>query len=152
VTDLGPIAKELAKLIRVLSSDKDGEVVAAWRGIMRKLLTIGADVHDLADRVEKPGGEISDADMEKIYKAGVEEGQRQEKQARAVARGNGSSANFPSAQDMAVFCHQRYDNLRSEWEREFVTNMAAWTRTVRPLSPKQQQHLEKIYIKLGGRI
>jgi hypothetical protein len=59
---------------------------------------------------------------------------------------------FPSAQDMAIFCYQNIGKLKSEWENEFVTNMASWTRTIRPLSPKQQQHLEKIYIKLGGRI
>ena len=152
MTDLGPIAKELAKLIRVLSSDKDGEVVAAWHGVIRKLKSIGADLHDLAERIEKPSGEISDADMEKIYKAGVDEGQRQERQARAVARSNGSSANFPSAQDMAMFCFTKRASLRNPWELEFIDNMAAWTRTIRPLSPKQQAHLEKIYIKLGGRI
>src|SRR6516162_5227759 len=120
MTDLGPIAKDLAKLIRLLASDKDGEVVAAWHGVIRKLKSIGADMHDLAERIEKPSGEISDADMEKIYKAGVEEGQRQEKQARAVARSNGSSANFPSAQDMAMFCHQNIAKTKSEWEIEFI--------------------------------
>jgi hypothetical protein len=152
MTDLKPIAGKLANFVRLLASDKDGEVVGAARALNRVLKSIGADFHDLADRVEKPGGEISDADMEKIYKAGIEEGQRQEKQARAMARGNGSSANFPSAQDMAMFCYQNKAKLRSEWELEFTDNMAAWTRTVRPLSPKQQAHLEKIYIKLGGRI
>jgi len=152
VTDLKPIAGKLANFVRLLASDKDGEVVGAARALDRVLKSIGADFHDLADRVERPGGEISDADMEKIFQAGVQEGQRMEKQARAVARSNGSSANFPSAQDMAMFCHQNLANARSEWEREFIVNMAAWTRTVRPLSPKQQAHLEKIYIKLGGRI
>jgi hypothetical protein len=152
MTDLGPIKKDLAKLIRLLASDKDGEVIAARHGLIRKLKSIGADIHDLADRIENPVGEISEAEMEKIYKAGVEEGRRAEKQARAVAiRGNGP-VEFPSAQDMAIFCYQNKANLKSEWENEFVVNMASWTRTIRPLSPKQQMHLEKIYIKLGGRI
>jgi len=152
MTDLTPIAKDLAKLIRVLSSDKDGEVVAAWRGVIRKLLTIGADIHDLADRIERSVGEISEQEMEKIYQAGISEGRRLEKQARAVAvRGNGP-VEFPSARDMAMFCYQNKAKLRSDWENEFVVNMAGWTRTIRPLSPKQQQHLEKIFIKLGGRI
>jgi len=152
MTDLGPIAKDLAKLIRLLASDKDGEVVAAWHGVIRKLKSIGADMHDLAERIEHPVGELSQGEMEKIYNAGFADGQRREKQDRAVARGNGSALNFPSPQDMAVFCYQNRANLKSEWEDEFVANMAAWTRTVRPLSPKQQMHLEKIFIKLGGRI
>jgi hypothetical protein len=57
---------------------------------------------------------------------------------------------FPSAADMAMYCYQRIDRL-SDWEQEFITNMASWTRT-RPLSLKQQAHLEKIYLKLGGRV
>jgi hypothetical protein len=57
---------------------------------------------------------------------------------------------FPSAVDMAIYCYQRLDRL-NEWESEFATNMVSWTRT-KPLSLKQQAHLEKIYLKLGGRI
>ena len=151
MTDLGSIAGKLANFIRLLASDKDGEVVAAARALNRVLLGIGADFHDLAERIEKPSGEISQAEMEKIYNAGIEEGQRREKQARAVARYNGSTANFPSPSDMAMFCFRNQANLRSDWEIEFVQNMASWTRT-RPLSQKQQAHLEKIFIKLGGRI
>jgi len=51
---------------------------------------------------------------------------------------------------MAIYCYQRLDRL-NEWESEFATNMVSWTRT-KPLSLKQQAHLEKIYLKLGGRI
>jgi hypothetical protein len=52
---------------------------------------------------------------------------------------------------MAMHCYRNLAELHSEWEIEFIENMAAWTRT-RPLSAKQQAHLEKIYIKLRGRI
>jgi hypothetical protein len=152
MTDLSSIAEKLAKFVRLLASDKDGEVVAAARSIDRVLKSIGADFHDLAERVEHKTGALSQAEMEQIYNAGIKEGIRQEKQARAVAIRSNGPLDFPSAQDMAMHCYQKITSLKSEWEVEFVTNMAAWTRTPRPLSPKQQAHLEKIFIKLGGRI
>ena len=49
---------------------------------------------------------------------------------------------------MAAFCYQRIDDL-NDWESEFVTNMVSWTRA---LSLKQQAHLEKAYLKLGGEV
>ena len=42
------IRPKLAKLIAVLSSDRDGEVVATVRAIGRTLQGAGADFHDLA--------------------------------------------------------------------------------------------------------
>src|SRR5688572_3970247 len=54
MTALAPIALRLGQLIRLLSSDKDGEVVAAVRAIDRTLKAAGADIHALADLVERP--------------------------------------------------------------------------------------------------
>jgi hypothetical protein len=42
----------LSKLIKMLSSPNDGEVVAAARALQRALAQQGADIHDLAGRVE----------------------------------------------------------------------------------------------------
>jgi hypothetical protein len=149
VTDLTPIAPKLANAIRLLASDKDGEVVAAWRAIIRTLQGIGADIHDIADRIEHSGnGALSEAEMQEIFDAGIKEGIRRVEQKMHQSIG---APQFPAPRDMAAHCYQRIDELRSEWEKEFITNMASWTRT-RPLSPKQQGHLEKIYIKLHGRI
>lgn len=48
MTALAPVAPKLAKLIPLLSSDKDGEVVATARAIERMLRGIGLDLHALA--------------------------------------------------------------------------------------------------------
>ena len=61
-----------------------------------------------------------------------------------------SAPQFPSAADMALYCYQRLDRC-NEWETEFATNMAAWTRR-RPLTVKQQARLEELFIKLGGKV
>jgi hypothetical protein len=151
VTDIAPVAGDLAKCIRLLASDKDGDVVAAWRGLIRKLKSIGADIHDLAACIEHSGnGALSEHEMQEIFDAGVKEGARQVEQKMRANQLQRIVPQFPSAADMAMYCYQRVDRL-SDWEQEFITNMASWTRT-RPLSAKQQAHLEKIFLKLGGRV
>ena len=152
MTDITSIAGDLAKCIRLLASDKDGDVVAAWHGMIRKLKSIGADIHDVADRIEHSGnGALVEAELKEVYDAGVKEGVRREKAQASHGVPQGVAVQFPSARDMAMHCYRNLAELRSEWEQEFITNMASWTRT-RPLSSKQQAHLEKIYIKLRGRI
>jgi hypothetical protein len=147
VTDLTPIAGTLAKCIRMLASDKDGDVVAAWHAIIRTLQGIGADIHDVAARIEHSGnGALSEQEMQEIY-----EGVRQVEQKMRANQLQRIVPQFPPAADMAMHCYRNIDELKSDWKREFISNMAAWTRT-RPLSAKQQAHLEKIYLKLGGRI
>ena len=152
MTDLVSIAPKLANLIRRLSSDQDGEVVATARALNRTLQSIGADIHDIADRIEHSGnGALVEAELKEVYDAGVKEGVRREKAQASHGVPQGVAVQFPSARDMAMHCYRNLAELRSEWEQEFITNMASWTRT-RPLSSKQQAHLEKIYIKLRARI
>jgi hypothetical protein len=155
VTDLAPINGKLANLIRRLSSNSDGEVVATARAIIRTLQGIGADIHDVADRIEHAGnGALAENEMQEIYNAGIKEGARlaiQKMQAQ-MARGSPQhlTPQFPSPQDMAFFCYQRL-NQCNEWENEFATNMMSWTRR-RPLTMKQQARLEELYLRLGGKV
>jgi hypothetical protein len=75
VTDLAPIAGKVANLIRRLASDKDGEVVAVARALIRTLNSFGADIHDVAERVENSGNAtLSEAEMREIYNAGIAAG------------------------------------------------------------------------------
>nr|USU31054.1 hypothetical protein NG677_17135 [Methylobacterium sp. OTU13CASTA1] len=47
------LAQRVAKLVPLLASDKDGEVIAAARAIARTLTTAGTDLHDLADTLNR---------------------------------------------------------------------------------------------------
>lgn len=47
------LSARLAKFMRLLSSDKDGEVIAAAGAIRRVLLAADLDIHDLADVIER---------------------------------------------------------------------------------------------------
>jgi hypothetical protein len=146
---LTPIAGKLAKLLRMLSSNREHEVVAAAQALCRTLESTGTDIHALAAIVEH-GGELNQAEMRKLYDAGYQAG------ARAVEskqHGNGDFHNVdgtPAWNEIALFCQQNNDRLR-ENERTFVNDMAA--RTVwREPSPKQEKWLRSIFYRLGGKI
>jgi DNA-binding transcriptional ArsR family regulator len=49
-----PIAATVAKLIRLLGSDRDGEVVASAHALRRVLAGAGLTLHDLAQAIERP--------------------------------------------------------------------------------------------------
>jgi hypothetical protein len=111
------IAPTLAKLIRLLSSDRDGEVVASVHAMRRLLASIGLSLHDLADVIELPA-----------YKTGFSNATR-------------FHDDDPDWRVMAKACAQcRY--LLSERERAFVATMARWRG--KP-SRKQRDWLEAIY-------
>jgi hypothetical protein len=73
MSTLAPIADKLGKLLRLLSSSHDGEVVAAARGIDRTLKSVGLDVHALADGIATEK-KFTEADALEIYQNGVDAG------------------------------------------------------------------------------
>jgi hypothetical protein len=155
-----PVRSRLAKFLRLLSSDRDGEVLAAARALVGVLRSAGADVHALAEQIEQPnghgerGGKISDEDMQRLYNAGYEAGlQAAEDKFHAEEEDGFASVNgMPSWHVIARCCqrHQLYPRLR-ENEREFVDKMAGQTVWREP-SEKQQKWLKSIFFKLGGRL
>ena len=75
---LAPIVTKLATFVRLLSSDKEGEIVAAAHAIKRTLKSAGTDIHTLAERIEKPNGiGLTEAEMKKLYDAGFSAGMRE---------------------------------------------------------------------------
>jgi hypothetical protein len=59
------VTARLGNVIRRLSSDSDGEIIAAMHVILRLLQSCGGDIHALANHVENGGG-LTDADKQKI--------------------------------------------------------------------------------------
>jgi hypothetical protein len=152
---LAPIADKLGKLIRLLGSDRDGEVVAAAQALQRTLKSAGADLHTLADLVEKPNGHgLSEADMKRIYSAGFEAGLRKAEDAQHGPEAFRDIGGRVTWQSMALYCQQHSDRLREDRHKEFVGDMAAkaannnWGRD---LTPKQLSYLQSLYFKLGGK-
>jgi hypothetical protein len=148
---LSPIVGKLAACIRMLSSDKDGDVVNAARGLTRMLKGVGADIHALADRIEKPnGGALTDTEMKKLYNAGYEDGVRA---AENKMHGNSDFHDidgFPAWSEIALYCQHNNRRLRPT-EQEFVNDMAAQTVWREP-TPKQAKWLKSIFLRLGGKL
>jgi hypothetical protein len=100
---LTPITDKVNKLIRLLSSDNDGEVLAAARALRRTLQTHGADLHTLAAAIER-----SDAVKLGLYQAGFEDGKRATEDAQPVSFLMSRCVNW---HEMALWCQQRSDRL-----------------------------------------
>jgi hypothetical protein len=90
--DLGT-AEKLQKFVKLLTSDQDGEVVAAARAICRALRNAGSDIHEFADRL-RSGARLSEAERRKIYEAGVKDGKN--------ASAKFSDVDGPSYYEMAI--------------------------------------------------
>ena len=120
-----PLEQKLGTFIRMLASERDGEVVAAARAIVRTLKGAGADIHVLAERVEKAnGGELTEAEMRKLYDAGYGAGVR-----AAEAKQHGPSDFYnvdgtpawrsrASASTAAIDCERRSADSSTIWRRE----------------------------------
>jgi hypothetical protein len=133
--------EKLEKLVRLLSSDKDHEVLSAARAITRTLSSAGSDIHELVARVKG----VSEADMQRIYDARVQEG----KDTAAAAAGF-KSTDGPSWLEMAEYCAGHDDGRLSAKERGFVEDMVRWCARREP-SEKQAKWLHVLWVRLGRR-
>jgi hypothetical protein len=140
-----PVADRIGKLLKLLSSPRDGEVLGAARAILRTLEGAGADIHELAARVE--GGKLSTADMQRIYDAAFADGRRA---AEATQPADAWQDVEPNWQEIATECRDRGDGRLTPREHEFVNDMVRWTVYRKP-SEKQAKWLHSIYVRLGRR-
>jgi hypothetical protein len=148
---LAPIATKLAIFVRLLPSDKDGEIIAAAHAIKRTLGAAGTDMHALAERIEESNGNgLSEAEMKKLYDAGYSDGQRDAENKRFGPADFHNIDGTPDWHQMALYCQQRSNLLRGQ-ESTFINDMAS--RTVwREPTEKQAKWLRSIFHRLGGRI
>jgi hypothetical protein len=109
------IAHRLGQLIRLLASDKDGEVLAAARAISRVLNSVGLSFHELAILIEEAITPAAPADpMERA--AGPD-------------------------QCTAVDILAKHFGRLTDWDRKFLRDIAHWRGA---LTPKQRAKLEEI--------
>ena len=132
-----PVADKLGKLLKLLSSPRDGEVVAAARAILRTLEGAGADIHELAERVE--GRKLSQAEMQRIYDKAYRDGR---------ADAGFGSVDPPSFYEMACEIKHKANGRLREKEHEFVADMVRWCARREP-SEKQAKWLHDIYCRIG---
>lgn len=114
-------ASKVAKLIRLLASDRDGEVLGAVAALRRTLDSTGHDLHSLAEIVSPPL--LPNPPRIRSWRSGESDWQA-----------------------MARWCHARHGHLSLK-DRDFVKSMLYRRGTP---TPGQQSWLVDLYLKCGG--
>jgi hypothetical protein len=128
MSDIAFAVPKIAKLIPLLASDHDGEVVATARAIDRTLKSAGLDLHDLAQAMAAPK-------IPTVY--------------------GGRAARQPAQRptslwDIAVWLRTHVGSRMNHKEQKFVADMASRLAAGCRASKKQENWLRNIYAWYGG--
>jgi hypothetical protein len=152
------LEEKIARIVRVLSSDRDGEVLAAVHQLKRVLASHNTDFNGLANGIEKFGnmngndGSLSEGEMEKIYHAGYAKGvEDAENKLHGIDGFRSTNGNSPAWEAVAHFLQRNKHRLDSK-HHDFVDDMAARTAWGREPTEKQHKYLRSLFFKLGGKI
>jgi len=142
------VIDKLGKLLRLLGSNRDGEILGTVAALQRTLQGAGADWHDLAENIGKVNGaKFTEEDAKEIYAAGVQDGRSAAEAERGVGFHNVDDEG-PPWHAIAQECAQHLDQLRDERERQFVQDMVRRTVHRGRLSEKQAKWLRDIYTRV----
>jgi hypothetical protein len=152
--------KKIVSLIRMLGSDKPGEILAAVSAIKRVLESQGRDFNDLGNDIETLTGALNKAEIEQIYTTGHQDGYAKaldDVGSNHVFNLNGfhpvnGSASGSSWQEMAQFVGSKANYLHRDRDREFAESIIEQARWKSTISPAQDKWLRDLYVKLGGKI
>lgn len=143
---------KLGNVIRRLSSNNDGELVATVHAMRRVLESVGADVHALAEHLEKPNnGGLNEAEARKVFDAGYAMGVQDAENKQHGANDFRNTDGKPDWSDVALFLQRNKHRLDSK-HHEFVDDMASRTVWGREPTERQHKYLHSLFFKLGGKI
>jgi hypothetical protein len=148
-------ARKLAGTVRMLTSNKPGDVDAAKQALLRILQSASKDmIFGVAERIEtdpaeiQANGHLNETELKQVFEAGVEHGKKLSAQAQAQTQQ--AYPQMPSAFTMAMYCLERIERLDDK-HHDFIEKMARTSRRY-TLSTRQQAYLEDLYLQLGGSI
>lgn len=134
--------EKVRKLIRLLSSPQDAEVVAAVRALMRTLEADGTDIHALAEAV---GSKLSESDMRVLYDSGFQDGQRAAEkppQFHEVTPWRDMVAEIAASDETNPWLNQK--------ERDFIGDMKRWCQRRDP-SERQGNWIHALWTRARRR-
>jgi hypothetical protein len=154
------LVDRLVKIIVMLSSPNDGDIVNAGRALQRQLASAHTDIHALAAHL-RAGGSLTDEDKQQIkaeianaYAEGVRDGE-------ARAHGGDDLRNTDGSVDwrrVALYVQREKHRLptraQSDKSLEFIADMAMRAQSPHSREPTARQHewLHDLFFKLGGKI
>ena len=124
----------ISRLLPMLSSDKQGEVIAAVNAIGRVLVAGGGNWHDLAKRVDGgfPGAAFGGR--------GETRPPPQPKRTVYVVR---------TLEEMVEILLVKFSDRMSKWERDFCVSLREQLRKSPSISPKQDKILAALSDRFG---
>jgi hypothetical protein len=146
------LARRIGKLVRLMASDKEHETIGALAALQRVQQTEGFSFNVLANLIESlEDRKYSDSDAKIIFMRGEGKGRREETSKQQAPPEFYDADGAPRWYEIATFCQQNRNQLRSDWEREFVSDefVANIIKFGRPTA-KQMPYLVGIFVKLGG--
>jgi hypothetical protein len=148
--------KKIAGLLRLLSSDHQGEVLSAVAALRRT-----CSLNELGDIIESGKGSLSEDDMKKLFDSGFHDGydagfnkgltKGKEFIGKEKYNNNNSSEIYgsPSEDSKKVLYCQKHKNILKSKERKFIEDMVNWTVAFgKSLTSAQRSWLEDIYHRL----
>src|SRR5215468_9007699 len=143
------LEEKIAAVVRLLASDRDGEVIAAVNALKRTLESAGTDINGLAHGIENLGKNtvVPDEIKKKIWDAAVQHTENR------LHGGDDfrSTDGKPTWQAVALFCQRNKQRLRPQ-THEFVDKMASQTVWGREPTQNQHKYLFALFLQLGGKI
>jgi hypothetical protein len=150
--------QKIAQLVRLFGTTARGERVSAWLALERTMDTAGVDWNDVGNWIEHGGelerddGTYSEGEMQEFRQASRAEGvEIGIKIGMARAAQSNGHITLPEPSEMAQYCHERLNRLKSDWQRDFIADIYRITRRKMNLSLPRLGNLAKIYIEMGGR-
>jgi hypothetical protein len=146
------LARDIGKFIRLMASDYEGEAIAALMALRRAQRREGFSFNVIANLIESfEERKYSDNDVEIIFARGEAKGRREEVSKQQAPPEFYDADGSPRWYEIAAFCNQNKDQLRSDWERDFVSDefVANIIKFGKP-TEKQMPYLVGIFVKLGG--
>jgi hypothetical protein len=148
----GRHGSKLGDLVRRLSSDSDGEIVATVRAMNRTLKSAGVDFHGMAEHIEAANGKsISEEKLQQVWDAACAWTiQQMENRQHGIDDFVGTDGK-PTWQAVALFLQRNMHRLDPK-HHEFINKVAA--RTVWDDEPTERMHkyMHSLFYQLGGKI
>ena len=143
------LEERIADVIRLLASDKDGDIIAAAHALKRVLVSAGTDIHGLAHGIENLGknAEVSKDQMKKVWDAAVQHTENRLHGADDFISTDGK----PTWQSVALYCQRNKHRLDTK-HHDFIDKVAAQTVWNREPTERMHKYLFSLFLRLGGRI
>ena len=147
----GRHGSKLGDLIRRLSSDSDGEIIATVYAMRRTLGSVGTDFHGLAAHLEAANGKHPEEQLQKVwdtaYAAGVQAAENRQHGSDDFIGTDGK----PTWQAVALFLQRNKSRLDPK-HHEFVDKVASQTVWGDEPTERMHKYLHSLFFKLGGKI